>query len=307
LLRLTKNIQFSPKSGFICILMLVFAGILPKNAQSQDGNFSDELIQAEDSLKYYLDSVRTTKVEKNKYYWNNKFRKKLEKTLEMPNAFNYPFDKLKSIGKLVSPDKYFRIFNWNVENIDLTQNYFGYILVPSNKKEKVIELSDRSAAIDKPESQTLDNKRWYGCLYYKIIVSSSKGRDEYTLLGFDMNNRATKKRIIEVMSFSGNKVNFGAGIFDYDDKTLRKRVVFEYSAEVQMALRYEENNTRIVFDHLSPDNKDAEGIYEYYFPDGSYDALVLEDGRWKFLSDVDVRGEKTDVYNDPSKDDPRRR
>ncbi len=287
--------------------MLVFGSVLPKNAHSQGGVFSDELVQAEDSLKYYLDSVRTTKVEKNKYLWNNLFRKKLEKTLEMPNAFTYPFDKLKSIGKLVSPDKYFRIFNWNVENIDLTQNYFGYILVPTNKKEKVIELSDRSAAIDKPESQMLDNKRWYGCLYYKIIISSSKGRTEYTMLGFDMNNRATKKRIIEVMTFSGNKVNFGAGIFDYDDKTLRKRVVFEYSSEVQMALRYEENNTRIVFDHLSADNKDAEGIYEFYFPDGSYDALVLEDGRWKFLSDVDVRGEKTDIFNDPSKDDPRRR
>lgn len=287
--------------------MLVFGSVLPKNARSQGGVFSDELVLAEDSLKYYLDSVRTTKVEKNKYIWNNLFRKKLEKTLEMPNAFNYPFDKLKSIGKLVSPDKYFRIFNWNVENIDLTQNYFGYILVPTNKKEKVIELSDRSAAIDKPESQMLDNKRWYGCLYYKIIISSSKGRTEYTMLGFDMNNRATKKRIIEVMSFSGNKVNFGAGIFDYDDKTLRKRVVFEYSSEVQMALRYEENNTRIVFDHLSADNKDAEGIYEFYFPDGSYDALVLEDGRWKFLSDVDVRGEKTDVYNNPINDDPRRR
>jgi hypothetical protein len=287
--------------------MLVAAGLLPKNSISQEGTYDNNLVDAEDSLKYYLDSVRTTKVEKNKYYWNNKFRTKLERTLVLKGAFEYPFDKLKTVGKLVSPDKFFRIFNWNVENIDLTQNYFGYILVPTNKKDKVIELADRSAAIDKPESQSLDNKRWYGCLYYKIIVMESKGRNEYTMLGFDMNNRATKKRIIEVMSLNGNKANFGSGIFDFDDKTLRKRVVFEYSAEVQMALRYEENNTRIVFDHLSPDNKDAEGIYEYYFPDGSYDALVLEDGRWKFLSDVDVRGEKTEIYNDPSKDDPRRR
>lgn len=285
--------------------MLINLAFLPLKGYTQ-GSFSEELVQAEDSLKYYLDSVRTTKIEKNKYYWNNKFRKKLEKTIELPGAFSYPFDKLRTIGKLVSPDKYFRIFNWNVENVDLTQSYFGYILVPDNRKEKVIELLDKSAAIEKPESQSLDNKRWYGCLYYKILVTGTKGRHEYTLLGFDMNNRATKKRLIEVMSFSGNKVNFGAGIFDFDDKTARKRIVFEYSAEVQMALRYEENNGRIVFDHLSPDNKDAEGLYEFYFPDGSYDALVLEDGRWKFVSDVDVRGEKTEIYNDPKKDDPRR-
>lgn len=287
--------------------MLINLCFSPVFVSAQKIDLTQYLAEAEDSLKYYLDSVRTTKVEKNKFYWNNKFRKKLEKTLEINGAFDYPFDKLKTIGKIVSPDKYFRIFNWNVENVDLTQNYFGYILVPSNRKEKVIELLDRSAGIEKPETQSLDNKRWYGCLYYKILISSEKGRKEYTLLGFDMNNRATKKRIIEVMNISGNKVNFGASIFDYDDKTLRKRVVFEYSAEVQMALRYEENNTRIVFDHLSPDNKDAEGLYEFYFPDGSYDALVLENGRWKFLPDVDVRGEKTDVYNDPGKDDPRRR
>lgn len=271
------------------------------NAQTHTvQQFSDQLIQAEDSLKYYLDSVRTSKADKRKYYWNTKFRKKLESTLEMSGAFEYPFDKLKSIGKMTSPDNYFRLFNWNVENTDVSQNYFGYVLVPTAKREKVIELQDRSAGIEKPESQALNNQRWYGCLYYKIVPMGKN--HEYTLLGFDMNSRASKKRIIEIMSFSGNKVNFGSGIFDYNDKTMRKRVVFEYSAEVQMALRYEEGLKRIVFDHLSPISQDAEGLYEFYVPDGSYDALVLEGGRWIFKPDIDARGEKNKLdkfYNDP--------
>jgi len=275
------------------VLVILFV-LLFGQATAQDRDqpvFSDQLVKAEDSLKYYLDSTRKTKVEKNKFYWNNKFRHKLEKTLELEGAFDYPFDKLTTIGKMVSPDKYFRLFNWNVENADMTQNYFGYILVPSNRKDKVIELMDRSAGIEKPETQALNNQRWYGCLYYKIIPMKGRNK-EYTLLGFDMNNRATKKRIIEVLSFSGDKANFGSPIFDYNDKTARKRVVFEYSAEVQMALTWEPENERIVFDHLEPSNKDAEGLYEFYYPDGSYDILELVEGRWLFKPQVVVGNEK---------------
>lgn len=295
-----KHNNIQAYKALTAVLVLLLGTTAALKAQQQ--NFSAELVQAEDSLKYYLDSVRTTKIEKNKYYWNNKLRKKLAATLELSGAFDYPFEKLKTMGTLRSPDNYFRIFNWNVENVDVTQSYFGYVLVPSNKHDKVIELADKSAALEKPESLQLNNQRWYGCLYYKIIVNSERGRNQYTLLGFDMNNRATKKRIIEVMTISGDKINFGDNIFDYKDKTQRKRVVFEYSAEVQMALRYEDASQRIVFDHLSPNNKDAEGLYEFYYPDGSYDALILENGRWKYEPDVDVRGQKTKLdkyYNDP--------
>lgn len=272
------------------------------NLHAQDDvtpQYAEQLTKAEDSLAIYLDSVRTSKIEKNKFFWNNHLRRKLNETLELDGAFDYPFEKLKTMGSLKSPDNHFRIFNWNVENRDLTQSYFGYILIPSNKKDKVIELLDKSAGMEKPESLSLNNQRWYGCLYYKIIVSKQSGKNEYTLLGFDMNNRATKKRIIEVLSFSGDRANFGNDVFDFKDKTARKRVVFEYSAEVQMALRYEESNQRIVYDHLSPSNPDAEGLYEFYYPDGSYDALILENGKWKLEADVDVRGVKTKNFNDP--------
>lgn len=293
----------SSLSKKISFLLVLLCPVLTQAQQHrQPVSFSDELVQAEDSLKYYLDSVRKTKVEKSKYYWNNKFRAKLEKTLELNGAFDYPFDKLTTIGKMLSPDKYFRLFNWNVENADMTQNYFGYFLVPSNRKEKVIELSDRSAALEKPESLSLNNQRWYGCLYYKIILSRDRGKKEYTLLGFDMNNPATKKRIVEVVTFSGDKANFGMDIFSFGDKTQRKRVVFEHSAQVQMALRWEEDKQRIVFDHLEPISANAEGLREFYFPDGSYDALALEDGRWVFKPQVEVANQKSKLdklYNAP--------
>jgi hypothetical protein len=288
---------------------LIFAGLsflaLTNNVSAQKvskANFGDELIAAEDSLKYYLDSVRVSVLDYRKQYWNNKFRKKLSKTAELPGAFDYPFDKLNTIGKITSPDKFFRLFNWNIEGADLTHSYYAYVLIPSRKKNKVVELLDRSNGIDRPEPQALDQQRWYGCLYYKIIPMGN-GKNEYTMLAADMNNRSMKRRLIEVMNISKTKISFGDAIFDYNDKTLRKRVIFEHSALCQMALRYDEENSRIVFDHLVPESPQAEGMYEYYFPDGTYDGLLFDDGRWVYKADLgDVTNPKTagdNNFNNP--------
>ena len=34
--------------------------------------------------------------------------------------------------------------------------------------------------------------------------------------------------------------------------------------------------------------KDLEGLYEYYVPDGTYDAMTYSNGKWLFRSDVTV-------------------
>ncbi|HYG52521.1 MAG TPA: hypothetical protein VD905_16530 [Flavobacteriales bacterium] len=288
------------------MVKILFSGFfllaLSGSVNAQKVSFSEELVACEDSLKFYLDSLRASRDDQRKQHWNNKLRKKLAKTAELPGAFEYPFDKLMTMGKLTSPDKYFRIFNWNIENNDLTHHYYAYLLIPSRKKNKVVELLDRSNGIERPEPQALTEQRWYGCLYYKIIPMNN-GKNEYTMLAADMNNRSVKRRLIEVMSITRTKINFGQAIFDYNDKTMRKRVIFEHSALCQMALRYEEGNSRIIFDHLVPESPQTEGMPEYYFPDGTYDGLVLESGQWKYvkdLSDVTNPRNKLDkMYNAP--------
>ncbi|HLP14198.1 MAG TPA: hypothetical protein VK177_19865 [Flavobacteriales bacterium] len=287
---------------FAGLCLLACANSVSAQKVSKPISFAGELLDAEDSLKYYLDSVRASTDDVRKQYWNNKFRKKMARTAELPGAFDYPFDKLTTIGKLSSPDKFFRMFNWNIENADLTHSFYAYVLIPSRKKNKVVELLDRSNGIDRPEPQALDQQRWYGCLYYKIIPMGGN-KNEYTLLAVDMNNRSLKRRIIEVMNISKTKISFGNAIFDYNDKTLRKRVVFEHSALCQMALRYDEENTRIVFDHLVPESPQTEGMYEYYYPDGTYDALILDNGQWRYAKDLDdIKNPKNGLdklYNAP--------
>jgi len=67
------------------------------------------------------------------------------------------------------------------------------------------------------------------------------------------------------------------------------RILFEYSARVQMSLRWIDSKKMIVFDHLSPTKASLTGNYQYYGPDFSFDALRFENGTWELVEDVDVR------------------
>ncbi|MFZ5554962.1 MAG: hypothetical protein ACOZCO_17765 [Bacteroidota bacterium] len=267
----------------------IITGIVLFNFLSVSGQEDlSHLKEAEDSLHIYLDSLRASMRNDHRTKWNKLFKKKLAETLEEEGAFDYPFDSLKTMAKLYSPDKKFRLFNWNVENNQGEHSFYGFVLLAG--KEKVIELIDQSNTITEPESKSLDNKKWYGALYYDIIHSSDVGRNEYTLLGWDGNNRQSGKMIIDVLVLAGDKVNFGAPIFINGQLGIKKRVVFEFSPLVNnFVLEYDEKEKRIVFDHLMPESPAAEGVHEYYFPDGSFDGYKLTEGKWIFESDVDAR------------------
>jgi len=269
----------------LLIICLLFFGDDSLLAQKEKD--LSHLKEAEDSLHIYLDSLRGSKKDAQRIKWNKTFKRKLAETLEEDGVFNYPFDSLKTIAKIYSPDKKFRLFNWNVENDRGEHSYYGFILLVD--KGKVIELSDQSNAITDPESKSLDNKKWYGALYYDIILSNTVGRNEYTLLGWDGNNKMTGKSIIDVLVIAGDKANFGVPIFINEKLGVKKRVVFEFSPLVNILLTYDPKEKRIIFDHLMPDSPAAEGIFEYYFPDGTYDAYRLENGKWIFESDIDAR------------------
>lgn len=282
-------------------LILIFCVSLPFSLQAGDGK---ELIENESELKVLLDSMRLSKNNKSRNEWNEKFKVLLAETIAMEGAFAYEFDSLTSIGKLRSPDNEFRLFNWNVENDDHSHYYNCYILIQGKgKKGKVVECIDKSAAITKPDSKVLDPKNWYGCLYYKIIISEEKPTKKYTMLGWDINNELSSKKIIEVLIIKGDKVTFGDPIFNIEGVGIKRRIVLEYNALAQVTLKFNSVTNLITFDHLVPEAPFADGLYEFYIPEGSFDAFELgEDGIWLFKPDVEARREKDEddkLYNEP--------
>jgi hypothetical protein len=260
-----------------------------------------------DSLKALSFKVINNPAEPERYNANYTMVKTLVSTLKLPNSFNFNFDSLKTISVLTSPDRRFKIFTWHVMNQDGSYRYYGTIQMnnPSGKLQ-MFPLVDHTHTYKKPEDTTTTNQDWYGSQYYKIIpVLYNVRTPYYILLGWTGNNVKSTKKVIEVLSFKDNKANFGMSVFEGDkERTGKKRIVYEYNRQVSFMMNYLPKEGTIVFDHLAPPDPKLADKYELYGPDMSYDGYKLINGRWKYVSDLELKNPPSvtdQEYNDPKK------
>jgi hypothetical protein len=245
------------------------------------------MMRHEAKLEVLLTSLRSSKSDEEKQVFNDSLKLYFYKVLRLPQAFAYPFAKLKSVGCIDSPDKQVRIINWNVELEEQRQLYTCFVLKfdPKKKQHKVTQLIDNSEVVGNKPDGVLDAKNWYGALYYKVIPFTKLSKPMYLLLGWDGNNSMSTIKMIDVLSFSNDQPKLGHPIFKIKEAT-QKRIFFEHSKKVVMSLKYEEKYKRIVFDHLSPETPALEGFYSFYVPDFSYDAFVEQGTKWTLYEDV---------------------
>ena len=288
------------KNFTLCLLVAMFCG----NTTFLRGA---NLPALQDSLKKTGPDIFKGK-DAEKFAANAKFIEFLKQALESEGAFDFPFDSLKFIARLNAPDNAFRIFNWNLPKDDGTHAYYGFILVDQDKlggkkKKKtklknatrfvLYELNDQSDFIRNPELTQLNCDKWFGALYYKVILNTYKGKNYYTVLGWDGNTPLTWKKVIDVLTFAkdGQPIFGEESIFQIN-KLTKRRVIFEFKAEMVMTLKYEEKNKRIVFDVLAPEVSGAEGMYQFYVQTFAYDTYVFRKGKWVYVPDQDIRNPK---------------
>jgi len=123
----------------------------------------------------------------------------------------------------------------------------------------------------------------------------------YVLLGWKGNTVKSTKKVIEVLSFKNDQPQFGMPVFEEKGK-LKKRIIFEYSQQASMLLRYVPEQHLIVFDNLVPPDKKTLGKPETYGPDFTYNGFRLKNGRWEFADNLDMRNvpsPKDAAYIDP--------
>lgn len=291
--------------------LLLFA--LPAVAQ-QDSTL--RLIPSvEVALQVLQQKTFYSKKEFERFEGNKEFLAEWEKIVHLPATLTYSFN-LKDVSILTSPDKNVRVITWNIPKDDGTHYYFGYVLARRIIKKKkglfhstheteynAFPLLDRSATIKSPETHTGNPNNWFGMLYTAMIANDGY----YTLLGWDGNNKLTQRKFVDVLTFRSNgQPVFGKDVFRIPRKNPR-RLMFEYSSEVVMSLRYDARNNRIVYSHLSAHSEDPmlEKQYQFYGPDGSFDALVQHKGRWEVKEDIDARNERSKNDN-VKKPDPRK-
>ena len=245
------------------------------------------LAEDEANLLPLLEALRSAENNQEKEAKNKAFKTELAKVLEKDGALTYPFSQLTTVGFIDSPDKQMRIVNYNIEQDDLTQKYTCFIVhYDKRKKEQyVTELKDNSFGMPTQPTEILSSDEWYGALYYKIIPIDKGSKTIYTVLGWDYYGPSSQVKLIDAIYFTGSSVKLGSPIFKIG-KTTQKRVFFEHSKKTSMALNYEENRGRIIFDHLSPESPNLKNYRSYYVPDMSYDAFELQSNKWVLQEDV---------------------
>lgn len=242
--------------------------------------------------------------DEDKYKANKEYKIILKEILNNPNSFTFSFDSLKDISILKVNN--LKIYNWAIPKIDGTFEYFALLQIRVSKNVyKTIELTDQSDTIKLPESKILTPKNWYGALYYKIIYNKKIGKNIYTVLGWDGNNNLSNKKIIDVITITSNgNIKLGASIFK-TKKKIKKRVIFEYSDNAVMSLKYNQKLKKIIFDYLAPISSELTGIYAYYGPTlNRFDAFVVGDRKWMYEEDtaIELKKNKKDAqWKDPKK------
>ncbi len=289
------------KIGFTFLLICALPLMLFAQHSDESGGHA-QLKMYEDSLSHLGKKIINNPEEMERKNANYQFIKTLVSALKISNSFLYPFDSVKTIKILNSPDNRFRIITWFVANDDNSYRFYGAIQMNTGGKLKLYPLNDYSPMMPAPQDSVGDNTKWFGAQYYDIIRVNGE-KQYYTLLGWKGYTDKATKKVIEILSFNKNdQPVFGASVFE-GAKT-KRRVVFEYTRQASMLLKYEPEKDMIVFDHLSPPADKLKNSPESYGPDLSYDGYKLENGRWKLIEDLDMRNKpdaKADGIIDPRK------
>jgi hypothetical protein len=272
--------------------------------------------QAEKELFEIQKQAFHSRKEADRIEGNKKFIAAWDHIVSNPNILNYPFETLKDISVLVPKDKKFMIITWNLHRDDGTHAFFGYLLVNNSKrikkgfmKHETVEeyeyfrLLDRSATVKSPENYIGSPEKWFGMLYTQLVECDGF----YTLIGWDGNDKLTQRKFVDVLYFRANgDPVFGKDVFKFPRKN-PKRLMFEYSSEVTMSLKYNEKRDLILFHHLVPRERDGamENQYQFYGPDAQFDALQLKHDKWVLLENVEANSD-IDPIKESKKPDPKK-
>jgi hypothetical protein len=221
------------------------------------------------------------------------FTKILVRSLQIKNSFYYPFDSLLGISKLYAPDTSFRIYTWTISYDDYYFRQRGAIQFrTADGSLKLLPLRDFSEFTNKPLDSVRTRSNWIGAMYYNIIKTQHKGKNYYTLFGFDNNSAMSSMKWIDVLTFNEkNEPLFGGPFFSYEKDSIPKPTKYRFNIEFKKGARvlvnYIEEEQMILVDHLISDNNNANPDLAWtLIPDGDQEGFKWENGKWMHIDKV---------------------
>ncbi|MGN7989589.1 hypothetical protein ACTJKC_19730 [Pedobacter sp. 22226] len=286
------------KFNIFLILALLSFNLKAQQVASKLGVFQDTLIKiSANTVAAQSDAQKTE--------FNSRFVKTLVEALKMPNSFSFPFDSLKNVSVIKSPDQAFRILSWYVQLENGSYRYYGAIQMNTKSGPlKLFPLIDQTENLNDPNIIT-NNQKWFGARYYEIIpVTSGNQLPYYVLLGWKGNTQATTKKVIEILSFDKETLTLGAPVFDGKELKGKNRLIFEYAKSNAMTLKTDMKAGMIIFDHLASFDPEIKGRFEYYGSDGTFDGFKIIGGKLKLQEELVLNNDPNandELYADPKK------
>jgi hypothetical protein len=275
----------------ICLVILVFTAC-PQILFSQKITNADlkKLRAKEDTLSEYSMYLNTDSLPEDRMIADSAFTKTLVRALQIRNSFYYPFDSVLGVSKIYAPDTSFRIITWTITFDDYYSRQKGAIqLRTADGSLKLLPLRDVSEFTAKPGDSVRNRSNWIGAMYYNMVKTEYKGKNYYTLFGFDNNNAMSSMKWIEVLSFNEkNEPVFGGPFFTYANDSIpqppKYRINLEFKKGVRVLTDFIPDLGVILIDHLisdptNPNNEDPDNKWTYV-PDGDQEAFKWENGKW---------------------------
>lgn len=260
-------------------------------------DYSSVFAQDYDSLSVIIKKMQRGENDSIRRKANEEFTLRFLDSLNYPHSFESEFSDFKNVSIQTSEDKTLRFYTWMFPHYNGDKyEYFGFIQIRKAKSDTfdIIQLKDSTQQILKPESEKLSPERWLGSVYYSLNQVNYSGKTYYVLLGWKGFNQLLTKKIIDVFYIDKTKMKFGFPLFK-TGSVYRNRMVFSFTSQATMSLRFEKNGKEIVFDHLStPKGKVDTDLSIIAGPDGSYDLFKLKRGRYFLDRDIDARSESSE-------------
>ncbi|MCO6494248.1 MAG: hypothetical protein J5I91_01025 [Bacteroidetes bacterium] len=268
---------------FLFLLLMTFSGA---KASDYDTSVFNPLLR---KMKLYSDSLRNSYNQKSRFLYNDSFKIALREFVETQGSFEVDADSINTVMFKRSPDKKVRAITWLIADNAGNYQSFGVIQYKNKKEIDNFWLSEKLGR-EKKELENIDlpSSEWTGGLIYQILEFKYKRKIRYLIMTFHGLDTKINRKTLDVMTIDDDGVVFGLPVFlrYEDDQDPDYRVLFNYSDQATMTLRYDAEMKLIVFDKLVPAAGFISGLDEFLIPDGTYSAYKpRRKGKWLRLED----------------------